>query len=237
MLSWRTAGLDAAVAEAAPAAVELRVIPGSLPNPSWWQLRLRRLISLAVAVPAVVVLAPVMVAIAVLVKLTSSGPVLFRHHRVRQGGATFTMLKFRTMREGTVEWIRQDPERWAAYTANGYKAPAEFRRVTALGKVLRKTSLDELPQLLNVLRGEMSIVGVRPRVRTEYLALPERSRVLYGLLEPGMTGLWQVEGRSSLGRDARVALEDHYVAEWNPWLDVVLIARTPAAVARVHEAA
>jgi len=91
--------------------------------------------------------------------------------------------------------------------------------------------------LLNVLRGEMSIVGVRPRVPTEYQALPDRSRALYGLLEPGMTGLWQVEGRSSLGRDDRLALEDRYVTEWTPWLDVVLIARTPAAVARVHEAA
>ena len=237
MLSWRTAGADTAVVEAAPAGVELRVIPGSLPNPSWWQLRLRRLISLAVAVPAVVVLTPVMAAIAVLVKLTSRGPVLFRQQRVCRGGATFTMLKFRTMREGTVEWIRQDPERWAAYTANGYKAPAEFRRVTPLGRVLRKTSLDELPQLLNVLRGEMSVVGVRPRVPTEYLALPERSRALYGVLEPGMTGLWQVEGRSSLGTEDRLALEDRYVVEWTPWLDVTLIARTPAAVARVHEAA
>ncbi len=237
MLSWQHDVADDVLVEAGPGQVELRVVPWSPPCPPRWQRALRRAISLAVAVPAAIMLTPLVIAIATLVKLTSDGPVLFRHVRVSRGGSTFTMLKFRTMREGTVEWIRQDPQRWAAYTANGYKAPPEFRCVTPLGKVLRKTSLDEIPQLYNVLRGEMSIVGVRPRVPSEYRALPERSRVLYALFEPGMTGLWQVKGRSTLARDDRLSLEDHYVAHWNPWRDVVLIARTPAAVARIHEAA
>lgn len=182
-----------------------------------------------------VVLAPVMLAIALIVKATSRGPALFRQQRVGRGGRPFTILKYRTMIDGTDAFVRSDAERWLEYVANDFKLTADSSRLTPVGKVLRKASLDELPQLINVLRGEMSIVGVRPLIADELAGRPVWSQQLYGVLTPGITGPWQVQGRSEVRGARRIDLDDEYVSQWTPRRDLLILVRTPAAVLRPYE--
>lgn len=204
-----------------------------LPTLSTAQLSCRRILDIVVATLLLVVLAPVMVLIGMLVKSTSRGPVLFRQQRVGRGGELFTIVKYRTMVDGMYESVRADPALWQAYVDNDYKLPSSAARLTRVGRLLRITSLDELPQLLNVVRGDMSLVGIRPLVPEELAARPDRSQRLYSMLAPGMTGLWQVEGRSAVQDWNRVALDDDYVERWSFRGDLAILARTPLAVARV----
>lgn len=190
----------------------------------------KRAFDVVVALAALVFLAPVFLTVIALIKLTDRGPVFYRHTRVGRQGARFGCLKFRTMASdaeqrlqhilGTnpaaaVEWeqtqkLRNDP------------------RITKLGAFLRKSSIDELPQLWNVLRGEMSIVGPRPITRTE-LNRYGKDRRFYLLVRPGITGLWQVSGRSSLGYDKRIRYDREYLEEWS-WLGEfwILLMTVPA---------
>jgi lipopolysaccharide/colanic/teichoic acid biosynthesis glycosyltransferase len=186
------------------------------------------------------VFSPVFFGIAVAVKLTSAGPVLFRQQRIGQHGTPFIFLKFRSMYADNdssqhQEYVRQLIAGQAAkQPANGSKEGV-FKltndpRITPVGNFLRRTSLDELPQFLNVLRGDMSLVGPRPPVpyEVEAYATWHRRRLLEA--KPGITGLWQVQGRSRVGFDEMVRLDLRYARNCSPWLDLKILVRTPKAV-------
>ncbi len=187
----------------------------------------KRLLDFVGSLTALVFFSPVMAACAVAVRVSSPGPVIFRQQRVGRAGRPFTMLKFRTMRENA------DQEREALRANHQHGDPmfklADDPRVTGAGRRLRRWSLDELPQLFNVLSGSMSLVGPRPH------PLDDVNR--YGLeafrrlaLKPGMTGLWQVEGRSDLAWQEALQLDLHYVERWSLATDLLLLARTVRAV-------
>lgn len=170
----------------------------------------QRLMDLAFALPAVLALAPAMAVIALLIRLTSPGPALFRQQRVGQNGRLFTIYKFRTLKlapETTSELAVHDP------------------RITAIGRFLRRFSLDELPQLLNVLEGHMSLVGPRPTIpeqATKYDAWQRRRLEV----KPGLTGWAQVNGRNALSWEERFALDVWYVDHRSARLDLTILART-----------
>ena len=202
-------------------------------------LAIKRCIDLVGSTAALVFLAPVFAAVAVAIKLTSKGPVLFKQARLGQHGKTFTVLKFRPMRTDCDAKIHQQyVEQFIAGQVDGKSekvAKPVFKiqqdpRVTPVGRFIRKTSLDELPQFWNVLCGEMSLVGPRPPVPYEYRAYEvwHRRRVLE--IKPGITGLWQVQGRSRTRFDDMVRLDLRYARAWSIWLDLKILAQTPAAV-------
>jgi lipopolysaccharide/colanic/teichoic acid biosynthesis glycosyltransferase len=177
---------------------------------------------------ALVALALPMTIIAVAVKLSSPGPVLVRQPRVGRFGRPFTFYKFRSMRDNA-EQMRDELE-----TDNHHDTPLIFKirrdpRVTSFGGFLRRTSLDELPNLFNVLRGEMSLVGPRPPLVRE-VAHYEARHMQRLAATPGITGLWQIRGRSELGFDEMVALDLEYIDRWSLWRDAAILIQTPFAV-------
>jgi exopolysaccharide biosynthesis polyprenyl glycosylphosphotransferase len=200
----------------------------------------KRAMDLLGSIAALVALGPVLLAIAIAVKRSSPGPVLFRQTRLGRFGVPFTFLKFRTMNCGNdpsihVQYVTRfiaggvDSDQPAGQQKAVYKI-TDDPRVTRVGRFLRKTSLDELPQLLNVLRGEMSLVGPRPPVPYEFEAYDiwHRRRVME--VKPGITGLWQINGRSRLRFDDMVRLDLRYASSWSLWLDIKILLRTPQAV-------
>jgi lipopolysaccharide/colanic/teichoic acid biosynthesis glycosyltransferase len=203
-------------------------------------LGVKRSMDIVGSAAALLLMSPVFGAIALAIKLTSKGPVLFKQERLGQYGKKFTVLKFRSMRtdcdakiheEYVSQFIAGNVEETAA--TDGSKPVFKLQedpRVTAVGKFLRKTSLDEFPQFWNVLVGNMSLVGPRPPVPYEYKAydLWHRRRVLE--IKPGITGLWQVEGRSRTRFDEMVRLDLKYASGWSIWLDVKILLQTPGAV-------
>ncbi len=192
--------------------------------------RAKRALDLALIVVGLPIVIVVGVIAAVMVRLTSRGPVVFGQERVGLGGRRFTMYKFRTMHREAEELLRRDPRLWDEYVANGYKVPAELdRRVTRVGRFLRSSSLDELPQIINVVLGDMSLVGPRPVVPDEVENYGD-ARATYLSVRPGLTGAWQVNGRSTVDYPDRVALDSEYVGSWSLWRDVKILARTPFAV-------
>jgi lipopolysaccharide/colanic/teichoic acid biosynthesis glycosyltransferase len=186
------------------------------------------------------VLSPVFAVIAVAIKLASKGPVIFEQERLGQFGKSFKCLKFRTMYTNNDPKIHRDYVQSfiAGKTENDASNEAEpvvykitnDPRVTPIGRFLRQTSLDEFPQLLNVLRGEMSLVGPRPPVRYEFEVYDvwHRRRVLE--VKPGITGLWQVSGRSRTCFDDMVRLDLRYSQSWSLWLDLKILIATPFAI-------
>ena len=200
------------------------------------QFALQRAFDTVIVLVAVVVFAIPAVIIAALVKLTSPGPVLFRQLRVGRHGELFDVYKFRTMRDGTHLEVLDDDDARRAYHANDFKLPDDDHRITRIGRLLCRTSLDELPQLVNVLKGDMSIVGVRPLLAEELALRPEHDQVLYRTMRPGMTGLWQVEDRSTVQKEDRLHLDRRYLENWSVWGNVKIIARTPGARLRIHHA-
>jgi len=201
---------------------------------------LKRAMDIGGSALALVALSPVLAGIAAAIKLTSKGPVFFRQQRIGQYGKPFVFLKFRSMHVNNDSGIhRQYVTNLIAGTAaansseeNGEKIYKLTRdpRITRVGAFIRKTSLDELPQLLNVLMGEMSLVGPRPPIRYEVEAYDvwHRRRLLEA--KPGITGLWQVSGRCRVKFDDMVRLDLHYARYRSPWMDLKILARTPAAV-------
>jgi lipopolysaccharide/colanic/teichoic acid biosynthesis glycosyltransferase len=197
----------------------------------------KRLLDLAGSLALLVVFSPVFLAIGALVKLTSRGPVFFRQVRIGDGGRPFTMLKFRTMQVNADQAIHQQyvTQFITANSAASNTDDAPFKivndpRVTPIGRFLRRTSLDELPQFWNVLRGDMSLVGPRPPLPYEveqYKAWHYR-RVLDA--KPGITGLWQVKGRSRTTFDEMVRLDLRYARTYSVWADVKILLATPRAV-------
>jgi lipopolysaccharide/colanic/teichoic acid biosynthesis glycosyltransferase len=205
-------------------------------------LVLKRTIDLIGSGTLALVCSPLLLAIAVAVKCTSKGPILFRQPRIGQFGQSFTFLKFRSMyvnNDNSVhkEFVTKLIAEGNNQTSDGKEKPGVYkltndRRVTPLGKFLRRTSLDELPQLFNVLRGDMSLVGPRPPLPYELAAYQtwHRRRVLE--VKPGITGLWQVKGRSRVKFDEMVRLDLRYATSWTPWLDLKILLSTPLAVIR-----
>jgi exopolysaccharide production protein ExoY len=194
--------------------------------------RAKRALDLGVTVAVLPLALPIGLLIAVLVLATSRGPVFFVQERVGYRGRRFRMVKFRTMRVDAEDRLRADPGLWDQYVRNGYKLPAEMdTRVTPIGRFLRRSSIDELPQLMNVLRGHMSLVGPRPVVPSELEMYGARADVYLGV-KPGLTGWWQVNGRSGVGYPERVELDRYYAESWTLWLDVRILLRTPLTLLR-----
>jgi lipopolysaccharide/colanic/teichoic acid biosynthesis glycosyltransferase len=162
--------------------------------------------------------------------------VIFKQARVGRNGELFEVYKFRTMRNGTHREVLDDAAARKAYRDNDFKLRPDDPRITAIGRLLRKTSLDELPQLVNVLRGNMSIVGVRPLLEEEVALRPDYDQQLYRTMRPGMTGLWQVEGRSTVQKEDRLHLDRRYIEDWSVLGDIKILARTPYALLRIHHA-
>ena len=188
---------------------------------------IKRIFDLVLTTIGVVLLSPVFLLLAVLIKLDSRGPVIFAHQRIGKDGKLFPCLKFRTM---CVDADKKLKEYLAANPEARKEWEAEFKlkddpRVTRVGKVLRKTSLDELPQLFNVLIGQMSLVGPRPIVTAEIPQYGPYIKDFY-MVHPGITGMWQVNGRSDTTYEERVQMDSWYVRNWGVWLDIMLLWRT-----------
>ena len=190
----------------------------------------KRSFDIVVSVLVVVVGLPLWLVIAAAIKLTSSGPVFYRDRRVGLRHKEFTMLKFRTMVADAD--VHQAELEWANEADGPLFKIRDDPRITAVGALLRRLSLDEVPQVLNVLRGEMSLVGPRPLRIRDYRRLEDWHRKR-DLVLPGMTGLWQISGRSALGFDDLVRLDFYYIENWSLWLDISILAKTvPAVLAR-----
>ena len=194
------------------------------------QALVKRIFDVAVAGLSVLVLSPVLAVIAVAVRVSSSGPALYRQTRVGQRGRPFTMLKFRTMLVGSDALVEDLRERFAVEDLM-FKM-ADDPRVTRVGRFLRRWSLDELPQLFNVISGEMSLVGPRPPLPQEVTRYEDWQ---FDRLEvpPGISGLWQVSGRSDLSFDDCVRLDLFYIENWSLAYDLYILAKTmPVLVSR-----
>ena len=192
-----------------------------------------RILDLTVSTLLLLVTLPLLLLLALAVRCSGPGPVLFRQTRVGRGGSPFRMLKFRTMHDGCAESPHRD---YVTLLLAGQASPTDGLyklagdpRVTRIGALLRRTSLDELPQLLNVLRGHMSLVGPRPCLTWEFDLLPEWSAPRF-TVRPGMTGLWQISGRNRLGMLDGLRLDVDYVARKSLVLDLVILVRTIPAV-------
>ena len=200
---------------------------------------LKRSIDFVGSLLGLIILFPLFLSIALAIKLTSKGPVFFKQERVGQGGKKFTFLKFRSMyvdcderahKEYITKFISQAEESAANSGNNGEPAVYKLRgdcRITPIGNFIRKTSLDELPQFINVLKGEMSLVGPRPPIsyECELYDIWHRRRLIE--VKPGISGLWQVEGRSERAFNDMVRLDLKYINDWSLWLDLKILLKTP----------
>jgi exopolysaccharide biosynthesis polyprenyl glycosylphosphotransferase len=200
---------------------------------------IKRAIDILGSSTALLFLSPLFLSIALAIKMSSRGPILFRQKRIGRYGIPFTCLKFRSMHVDNdprihIDYVKQFisgtvPSGTSQAGGNVYKITKD-PRLTRVGRLLRKASLDELPQIINVLRGEMSLVGPRPPIPYELDAYDiwHRRRLLE--VKPGITGLWQINGRSRLPFDEMVRLDLRYATRWSLWLDVKILLRTPRAV-------
>jgi lipopolysaccharide/colanic/teichoic acid biosynthesis glycosyltransferase len=200
----------------------------------------KRLVDITGSILALLLFSPILIATGIAVKLTSKGPVFFRQKRVGQYGRGFTFLKFRSMHCQSGDAVHQDYMKHFIAGDVVVKEPAgEGRtvykltkdpRLTSIGAFLRRSSLDELPQLFNVLRGDMSLVGPRPPIPYEVNCYSAWHRRRLWSVKPGITGLWQVMGRSRVSFDEMVRLDLRYAKSWSLWLDTKILLKTPMAV-------
>ena len=196
----------------------------------------KRALDVVLSLVLLLLTAPLLLGLAVIVRATSPGPALFRQQRVGRNGRRFSILKIRTMVADAEAQLGSDPILRTSYASHNFKVPPELdRRLTRVGRVIRRTSLDELPQLLNVLRGDMSLVGPRPVVPDELETYGETA-ALYLEVRPGITGWWQVQGRSEVGGPDRIGLDRHYLERRSLWLDVKILLLTLPAVFRCRGA-
>ncbi len=188
---------------------------------------LKRVVDVAIAIVTLTLSIPLLLFIAAAVKGTGRGPVLFGHTRIGRHGRKFKAWKFRTMHNGADEILRAhlDHDAAAKMEWDNHQKLKHDPRVTYVGRLLRRTSLDELPQTWNVLIGDMSIVGPRPIVSEEIRRYGDALR-LYCTVKPGITGLWQVSGRNDVSYQQRVQLDQFYIRHWSPWLDLHILAKT-----------
>jgi Undecaprenyl-phosphate galactose phosphotransferase WbaP len=192
---------------------------------------LKRVVDVLASLVSLVLLSPLLAVTALLIRCTSPGPIFYGQQRIGRHGRMFTIWKFRSMRADADAAL-------AAHIAANPQAQEEWLRdhklkddprVTQFGAFLRRTSIDELPQLWNVLKGDMSLVGPRPIVKDE-AARYGRVFHSYTKVKPGITGLWQVSGRNDVDYNRRVLLDQFYIRHWSPWLDMYVIAKTIVAV-------
>lgn len=192
-----------------------------------WERLLKRCLDLILAVVGGIVVSPLMLAITILIHLDSPGTTIYKQERVGRNGRTFKVWKYRTMVSNAdqvlQEYLVSHPNLRAEWDAT--RKLRNDPRVTRIGRILRPLSLDEFPQIWNVLKGEMSIVGPRPIVNVEANRY-NHIFTLYKLVRPGMTGLWQVSGRNDSGYDERVHYDEYYIRNWSIWLDIYIILRT-----------
>ncbi|MGH9156468.1 MAG: sugar transferase [Acidimicrobiales bacterium] len=191
----------------------------------------KRALDVALSGLLILLTLPLFVGAGLAVKSSSRGPMLFRQRRVGRGGREFAILKFRTMRSDAQEQLVDNARLREMFLNGSHKIPGHLDpRVTNVGRILRRFSLDELPQLINVLRGDMSLVGPRPversQLRRDYCGFEH----IYVDLRPGLTGLWQVSGRSTVQFPERAQMDAEYRQWCGPWLDAKIIARTPRVV-------
>ncbi len=220
----------------------LYVDAATVPKQKRVMLAIKRFVDIILSSLLLVILAPVFLWLALAIKATSKGPIFFRQKRVGHYGIPFEFLKFRSMyvnaddqvhrkfvteliKDATLEKPLRD-EQGAVYKIRN------DNRVTRIGRFIRRTSLDELPQLLNVLKGDMSLVGPRPAIRYEVEAYQTWHRQRIFAAKPGITGIWQVAGRSRVKFDEMVRMDLRYAMAWSPWLDVKILLLTPFAVIR-----
>ena len=209
----------------------LAVVHAALPATSSLYRWAKRALDVGISVVALALALPLFLVIAAVVRLTSRGPALFRQSRIGRDGQEFNVLKFRSMCRDA-EARLNDLGLYDTYVATGYKLPvAEEFRVTKVGRFLRRTSLDELPQLLNVLGGSMSLVGPRPVVPSELASYGDLVHC-YLSVRPGITGMWQVNGRSHVQFPERAHFDRDYFHGRSLRLDLAILARTPLAVLR-----
>ncbi|MCX5798943.1 MAG: exopolysaccharide biosynthesis polyprenyl glycosylphosphotransferase [Proteobacteria bacterium] len=207
-----------------------------------FSLTMKKIIDFFGSFAAIIIFSPFFIFIPILIKLTSEGPALFKQKRVGMWGKQFTFLKFRSMYVGNNEDTHKEyinkfisGEIDADGDEEGAKQSKVFKiktdpRVTPIGKFIRKTSIDELPQFFNVLKGDMSLVGPRPPIPYEFKQYDiwHRRRIME--MKPGITGLWQIRGRSATTFDDMVRLDLQYIEEWSPWLDIKILLKTPLVV-------
>jgi lipopolysaccharide/colanic/teichoic acid biosynthesis glycosyltransferase len=183
----------------------------------------------AITIPGLILISPILLLIAIAIKLDSSGPLLHRRRVMGVNGKQFDAFKFRTMYENGDQILSTRPE-LRSELARNFKLKQD-PRVTRVGEILRKTSLDELPQLFNVVQRDMSLVGPRIITPAEVEKYHKWDMNLM-TVRPGMTGLWQVSGRSDVTYEERVRLDMHYIRNWSIWLDLQLLVQTIPAVIR-----
>jgi exopolysaccharide biosynthesis polyprenyl glycosylphosphotransferase len=200
-----------------------------------WPLLVKRILDLVISFTLLVVLAPLFLAVAALIKLTSDGPVFFRQERMGVNKRRFIIYKFRTMVPNAEEMLG------ALEDLNEVTGPVfkimDDPRITSIGKFLRRTSIDELPQLFNILKGDMSLVGPRPLPVRDYQGFNQDWQRRRFTVRPGITCLWQVNGRSAIPFEQWMRLDLQYMDEWSLWLDLKILARTIPAVLRGSGAA
>ncbi|HEY3832845.1 MAG TPA: sugar transferase [Acidimicrobiia bacterium] len=224
----RSAASVPAVALATPPAPELSLVV----RVGTTQRVVKRTVDVTVSFVLLVVSLPLFALIAVCVYTTSSGPVFFRQERVGRGGRKIRVTKFRTMVPNAAAILDADPELKRRYVEGGYKLHQhEDPRLTNTGCVLRRLSLDELPQLWDVFVGRMSLVGPRPVIGEELTSYGQQLGA-YLAVKPGLTGLWQVGGRSEVAFPERSDIDAYYTLRWSLWLDVKVLLRTVPAVVR-----
>jgi len=195
-----------------------------------WSLVMKRILDFVVALVALMVLSPVILIAALLIKLTSPGPILFKQQRIDQNKKKFAIYKFRSMIVDAEKKMR-DIEHLNEACGPVFKIKRD-PRITPIGRVLRKTSIDELPQLINVLKGDMSLVGPRPLPVRDYEGFSEDWHRRRFSVRPGITCLWQVNGRNTLTFEKWMELDMQYVDKWSLWLDLKILAKTVPVVLR-----
>lgn len=198
-----------------------------LVDAAMWQLAVKRFMDIAASVLAIVVLTPLLLAVALLIKCTSRGSVFYVQERVGRAGEPFRMVKFRSM-------YRDAHERRADHVEQNMHQGPIFKirddpRITPVGRAIRRLSIDELPQFFNVLMGRMSLVGPRPALPEEFLDYTERERGRL-LVKPGVTCIWQVSGRSDVDFDTWIDMDLEYIEDWSLRMDCLLLAKTVPAV-------
>ena len=193
----------------------------------------KRLMDFAIAAVGLVCVSPIMLATAVAIKLSDRGPILHRRRCVGLNGRDFDAFKFRSMRVDADEILKSDPELKRRFEQN-FKLQSD-PRITAVGRFIRKTSIDELPQLWNILIGDMSAVGPRMITRPELEKYGEFAQLLI-TVKPGLTGFWQVEGRQKTSYEQRVQMDIHYIKNWSLLFDLRVLLRTPAKVLKAEGA-
>jgi len=193
-------------------------------------LFIKRVMDIAFSSLGLIICTPLFIGVGIAIKRDSPGPVIFKQQRVGKDGKKFTMYKFRTMVVNAEEILRKLPEDQLREFKENFKFKDD-PRITKVGKFLRKTSLDELPQLINIIKGDMSIVGPRPIVDDEWEKYGEYAQTVFSI-KPGLTGMWQANGRSDTDYDERIELDMRYIMQCSIWLDIGIICKTAAAVLR-----